>query len=227
MRASGGGSLTRSALWTLAVGVLAACSGPEPEPGLPADATEALSEIEDRLMEAGATTVGFEVSAEGAFSASLEGELRLRTGDDVELEAAGTFGGVPVTLALASEDGVMTWGNQDARREGPHPEALREALVIGLTRMGILHNLARLVAGAPPDRADGSVRSWVEAEGVRWVEGGPEDYGPGLSFNIRVDGQEAGDATLWVSPNGTLLRRDQVVRFPGGEMLVRESYRLP
>jgi hypothetical protein len=227
MSASRGGSLTRSALGTLTVGVLAACSGQEPEPGLPADATEALSVIEDRLIEGGPATVRFEVSAEGAFSASLAGELRLLAGDDVALEAEGTFGGHPVTLELASGDGVMIWGNQDARRDGPHPEALREALVIGLTRMGILHNLARLVAGAPPDRADGSVRSWVEAEGVRWAEGDPDESGPGLSFGIRFDGQEAGDATLWVSPDGSLLRRDQVVRFPGGEMLVRERYSRP
>jgi hypothetical protein len=38
---------------------------------------------------------------------------------------------------------------------------------------------------------------------------------------------EPGEATVWVGPAGVLLGRDQVVRFPGGEMRVRERYRFP
>jgi hypothetical protein len=203
------------------------CSGSPPEGELPSEPAEALSVIESRLMEAGPGSVAFEVSSEGAFSAALAGELRFMTGDDVALEAEGSFGDARVALGLASEGGVMTWGNQDVRREGPHPQALREAVAIGLVRMGVLHNLARLVSGAPPDRADGTVRDWVRAEGVVWTEDPSDPDRRGLSFTIRVDGQEAGEATLWVSPAGVLLGRDQVVRFPGGEMRVRERYRFP
>jgi len=52
----------------------------------------------------------------------------------------------------------------------PVPPEVREALVIGLTRMGILHNLARLVAGVPPDRASGGVRDWVEGREIAWAD---------------------------------------------------------
>jgi hypothetical protein len=90
--------------------------------------------------------------------------------------------------------------------------------------MGILHNLARLTAGAAPDRTDGTVRSWVEAVEPVWYDGTPEVGAHGVSFGIRVAGQTSGRATLCLDAEGGPLGPDQVVEFPGGEMRVRERY---
>lgn len=187
-------------------------------------AAEALSRVESDLMTAEGSVVEFQVASEGAFSASLEGRLNLGSANDLSLEASGTFGSDSVTLRARGAGGRMMWGNGEISAEDELPPALREAVVIGLVRMGVLHNLARLVSGAPPDRVDGTVRSWVEVEDVTWVPAAAEEGGRGITFGIRVSGERAADATVWLDPDGRLVGRDQVVQFAGGEMRVVERY---
>jgi hypothetical protein len=189
-------------------------------------AEDALRQVEADLMAADGRTVEFEVVSEGAFSAALEGRLNLATGEELSLEATGTFGPDPATPWVRGTGGRMLWGNGDAAHEAELPPALREAVVIGLVRMGVLHNLARLLSGAPPDHADGTVRSWVETEEVRWVPATPDDGARGIAFGILVSGARTADATVWLDADGRLVGREQVVRFPGGEMRVVERYRL-
>jgi hypothetical protein len=64
---------------------------------------------------------------------------------------------------------IMEGGNAVRRFHADAPAGLTEALVLGFTRMGILHNLARLTRGAAPDHADGGVREWVEVRDVHVV----------------------------------------------------------
>jgi hypothetical protein len=46
-----------------------------------------------------------------------------------------------------------------------------------------------------------------------------------MSFRILVAGNEAGEATLWWNrKTGLPVERHQIVRFPEGEMHVRETY---
>lgn len=187
-------------------------------------AAEALSQVEADLMTVDGRVVDFQVVSEGAFSASLAGQAILTSGTDLSLEASGSFGPDSVSLWVRGADGRMVWGNGEAAEEAELPPALREAVVIGLVRMGVLHNLARLVSGAPPDRTDGTVRSWVEAEDAAWVPAAAEEGARGIRFGIRVSGERTADATVWLDADGRLVGRDQVVRFPGGEMRVVERY---
>ena len=98
--------------------------------------------------------------------------------------------------------------------------------VIGLTRQGLLHNLAMLTAGRPPDHADGGVAEWVEV--VEPQLGPPEVFGEGqarpLEFAITVSDQPVGHATLWLDDRGLPIERRQVVNFPEGQMRVTERY---
>jgi hypothetical protein len=185
---------------------------------------EALSQVEADLMTGEGRTVDFQVVSEGAFSASLQGQVVLGAGDELSLEASGTFGADSVRLWVRGTGDRMMWGNGATSSEDELPPALREAVVIGLVRMGVLHNLARLVSGAPPDRTDGTVRSWVQTEEVRWVPGEPEDGARGIEFGILVSGERSADATVWLDADGRLIGRDQVVEFPGGQMRVIERY---
>lgn len=189
-------------------------------------AAEALSMVEDRLMSAEGRTVGFRVTSEGTFSASLEGELVLTSPTEVSMEASGTFGTDSVDLWVRGTMEGMSWGNADRSEEADLPPGLRESLVIGLVRMGVLHNLARLVSGAPPERTDGTVRSWVQADEAEWVSADPERGARGIAFGIWVYGERTADATVWLDADGRLVGRDQVVAFPGGAMRVEEWYEL-
>lgn len=188
------------------------------------EAGEYLSVLEGRLLEDGIGRLAFAVWAEGVFEAELTGLVDSGEDRAVELKADGTFGGGFVDLSLSVQGGRMIGGSADRRFDEPAPPELREALVIGLTRMGILHNLARLVGGMPPDRAGGGVQGWVEAREVEWRSDDVEVGRRGVTLEIWVEDQPAGEATLWLDAEGELVGRDQVVRFPGGEMVVRERY---
>jgi SAM-dependent methyltransferase len=151
-------------------------------------ARESLAQAEEQFLRAEGQRVEFEVSADGAFTAALHGQVSLGDGNALLLEASGVFGGDSVSVWLDASEELMSWGNRENRSERMRPPGLRDAVVVGFVRMGVLHNLARLVTGAPPDRMDGDVRSWVEAEDPEWVSRDPEVGEAGLSFGIQVEG---------------------------------------
>lgn len=188
----------------------------------PASADAALAALEARLLAAERVVLRYRVSARGAFEAELAGDLLLLP-SDAQLRAGGTFGGAPVDLWLYAGAGRMQGGSTQRSFDEPTPGALRAALVLGLTRMGILHNLARLSAGSAPDHAAGGVEDWVQIIEPEWLAL-DEPAERRLGFGVEVAGQRAGEAELWLSAEGLPLRRRQVVRFPGGEMHVLEEY---
>jgi hypothetical protein len=206
---------------------LAACMPPHAASVAPNQTPEsALADLEERLLTAPTLHLRYRVQAAGAFSADLDGELRLEGSDVVQLMASGTFGATPVQLHLHAADGHMRGGSGAQSFEGAVPDHLRSALVLGLTRMGILHNLSRLSRGLAPDHAAGGVREWVVARDVTLLdqsEGGSGST-PGLHFSIEVAGMPAAEASLWTNHEGWPLRRTQTMRFPGGEVLVTEEY---
>jgi len=205
-----------------AVFLLAACQPAPPSAGdAETDPQRSFDALEVRLLAARSVRVDFHVTAEGAVEVDLTGSLQLVDHDTVSLEASGSFAGQPVDLALTVGAGAFALGNR------PHllpvedvPEHLEEALLVGLTRMGILHNLARLVSGAPPDHADGGVADWVVVDrfGVEEGQSGT------INFELTVAGEPSGSASLEIGPNGYPVVRRQTVQFPVGEMRVVERY---
>lgn len=202
---------------------LAACSGApddgdDPPPERPPPA-EAFQSVEDRFMEASSSRVDFVVTATGAVEVDLTGHLVLGDSGRARLEGAGTFAGQEVDVLLVSDGERMRMTNEADTAETATPPALKEALVLGLTRMGVLHNLARLTELAPPDHADGGAAGWVEAVDFR-----REDRGS-VGFDIVVSGEPSGSARLFLSPGVELPgERHQTVEFPEGEMRVTELY---
>lgn len=165
----------------------------------------------------------FELRAEGAVVVSLGGSLVID--EEVELEARGQFAGVEQELRLWTEGDRLRAGPRDGPTlDVPRPPALASALVIGMTRMGLLHNVAMLSAGRVPDGADGGVREWVQTVEHQHVG---EGEGAGLGFVLVVAGQRMGRATLWLDAQGRPARREQTVDFPEGQMKVSERYWWP
>lgn len=182
-------------------------------------ADEAFGSAESRLMEAREVQVDFVVTATGFLEAHLTGRMVLGEGGRARLEAQGTWGGEDASLLLVSNGDRMRLSNGTDTTETATPPELKEALVVGLTRMGVLHNLARLTELAAPDHADGDVRGWVQARNIHRGERGSVD------FDVQVDGETTGSAVLFLAPGVELPgERRQTVQFPQGEMRVTEVY---
>jgi hypothetical protein len=179
----------------------------------------AFAALEERLGQT-PWRLRFELEAEGAVVASLAGSLSIA--EEIELEAAGRFAGADHDLRLWTGGDHLRAGPREAPTlDLPRPPELVPALVIGMTRMGLLHNVAMLVGGRPPDRADGGVREWVRtSEHVERDASGET----ALGFAIVVAGERTGRATLWLDAQGRPVRREQTVEFPEGQMRVVERY---
>jgi hypothetical protein len=209
--------------WSCAILLLLAGCAPAPTPEqtpAPLDPAAEFRALEERLLSAGALRFDFHVTAEGVIAADLRGGLEITPGERIRLSASGDFGGQAVELSFRSDAGEMEFGNAADPKTAPAPAHLKEALLIGLTRMGILHNLARLTGARPPDHAEGGVREWVQVGAHARDAAGPA----GMSFDITVAGERAGAAVLEVDSDGRPVRRRQSVQFPSGEMRVVEEY---
>lgn len=191
------------------------------------DADVMYRELEKRLLEAPSVRLTYDITAEGALEAHLRGKLTVQAGDRLELDGSGSFGGSPLEVSLASDGENLRGGTRPRPFDISTPPALRQAVVLGLTRMGLLHNLARLAAGSPPDRANGGVEEWVVVENFR--RGEPEEVDGTatvpLSFDVIVAGVPSATATLWLSKDtGLPVKRTQAVRFGSDEMRVVERF---
>jgi hypothetical protein len=175
---------------------------------------------ERTLLEAERLEMHFHVESSGAFEAVFDGSIVESIGL-LMLEATGTWGGDAVAVSAEATADRLVLNTPAGASSRDRGRGLEDAIIIGLTRMGVLHNLARLVAGNPPDREEGGVRQWVRVEDVEFVAGNQNV----LRFGIVVNGSRQGEATLYLDPvSGVPARREQVVRFPGGEMQVLEQY---
>ncbi len=214
----------RAGILTCALlGLVIGCGSPRPpEPAALGAAPDVqFRTLEDRLLGARVVRLAFQITSEGAFVADLRGELEVvAASGEIRLTATGDFGGQPADLGLRSDGQELEVGNGSNRKTMPAPAELKEALLIGLTRMGILHNLARLTAAAPPDHAEGGVREWVVVDSfaVDTLDRAAID------FEITVAGKPSGSASLAIDSRGGPVARRQTVRFAEGEMRVVERY---
>lgn len=190
-------------------------------------ARELYERVEARLLEAEPLEIAFEVTAEGELSVDASGVARFGGEGEMTFEARGTFAGQPFDGRLQADGETLRGGSAAGTVDQPVPPALKEAMVLGFMRGGILDDLGRLSRGEVPAHADGEVRPWMavvdhrlgeptEVDGVRaWP----------LSFDITRGGEPAAEATLWIDAGGGLpLRRRQVVLGPEGQTHVVERY---
>jgi len=226
------------ARWNVAVGAACALLTTGLAPGLRAQTegevpaeippAQVLRLLEARLLDAARVRFEYEITSEGALTAQLDGEVVLDDGRRLELQASGPFGDSPAHVSLRSDGENLRGGPRARPFDITTPPALREAVVVGLIRMGLLHNLARLIASAPPDHANGGVMAWVTVSEVE--RGAPREvdgvWAVPLTFHITVDDVPSATATLWLAEEtGLPVRRTQTVRFGDDEMRVVETYR--
>jgi hypothetical protein len=179
----------------------------------------AMNALEERLLNAEAVRVVFHVTAEGIIQANLRGEFLLADYQEIHLGGEGQLGSQPVHFLAQTDEGLLHFGPADNQFSMREPSDLKAALMIGFTRMGILHNAARLTGGAPPDQTEGGVQEWVTLSNVI-----QDASAATIMFEISVAGEPTGSASLALDDEGLPLTRRQIVHFPGGEMRVTERY---
>lgn len=187
-------------------------------------------ELEEKLLNEKSLRLKFKIISEGPVTSLLRGQLRLRSGNRVEIEVAGTFQSKAASTRFESDGKKMRWGVADRKFDLETPRALNEAIIIGFTRMGLLHNLATLLEGEPPDHADGTVEDWVQVSDFLFAAPDPSSKvrGRSIRFRIAVEGEGAGEANYWISPMTRLpVERRQTVHFKTGDLKVVETYEFP
>ncbi len=193
---------------------------PSPPRDVAAEAAEAeaiFRNFEDRLARAKRVVVMARLEAMGAVTASFVGRLSIDGGERVHLDFDGTFNGDDKEVLLISDGRGM-----GLNETGPHaaPPALVDALIVGLARMGLLHNIVRGAVDQAPDHADGGARNWLSVDSF-----GKDTKMSSISYRLVVDGQPSAEVSLrFDAATGLPVKRVMVVHFPEGDMFVTESY---
>jgi len=198
----------------------------EAEPPAQEEKLTVLQQLEASLLQ-GDHRLRFEITSEGALTSKLVGTL-VMVDQRIELEAAGTFGDTtPLTLALTADGTTLSGTGRGNRFEVPQPPHLREAIVLGLVRMGLLHNLAVLVSGRPPDHAEAGVGDWLRTTPLEPGSFAPPSETRGrqtaYGFELFVAGDRAASVSVWVD-DGLLVERRQVVNVGEAKMHVTEKF---
>lgn len=217
----------------LLLGLLAGCAtGPRPVP-TGASAAQRLLLAESVLAEGKNLTGTFEIDSKGENAAHLTGTLQLLEGNALHLVAEGNFKSDPVQLELDSRDsaGVVrttTKGPSVSSHRDPPASKIREAVALGLARMGLLHNLALLSLDQPVEKAHGGFPDF--AKPILPNDGASETINGEVcrrvEFGLEVEGKNMGEASVCIAEaTGLLLQRNQTVHFPTGDMTVTETFK--
>lgn len=192
------------------------------------DGAELMRQLQNRLLAAKRIAVEADIQSRGTMFTTLKGSALLGERNTLTLSYGGQFGDRPAVLVLTADyrsQELRSGGN--SRREAMPGETNR-AVLIGLLRMGLLHNLTRLSRLEAPDHAAGGVEQWVTLDNFRpttYILGGELEGTLSFGFDVLLRGEHSASARLWLDPaSGLPRRREQTVKLPGGETKVIESY---
>lgn len=183
--------------------------------------------IRVRWAQAECFEIDWTARAHGAVPCDIAGHHRIEPrAHRVAIEYAGTFAGTPVRSTLrANADSMWTGAKAQAV-----PADLTHAILYGIARMGVLHNIANLVQGAPPEHAAGGIEQWlvgeaIRCDGVEYV-GGVRCWV--LQMDLRIEGTRVADTRGWYDADTLMpVRREVNVNAGGIRFTDIEVYRTP
>lgn len=155
----------------------------------------------------------------GAYEINLSGEVDLVPGKKLNWTSSGNFGARPIDFELTADSDSVFYESQAETTAWVRPDFLDEAVIKGLFRMGIMHNLAVLSGGKLPDHSDSdSIDVWLSTDFSAYPQ--PSDT---LIFNVLVNGNPTAKAELVLDDKNRPLYRWQHVEMGGG-MTVEERF---
>lgn len=213
--------------WLLLVGCAA---GPRAiPPGTTASAR--LKTAEEILTKADKLAGTFELTSQGENAGTFKGSLSLLDENRLKLTAEGTLKGEYAYVELDSRDGTINRASTRGpsaftHRDLPAP-ALRQALALGLLRMGLMHAVVTLANDQSVDRREGGVDAWVKAGepspgGTDTVDGVACTR---VDFNVLVEGTNRGTASLCIADaTGLPVARTSTLHFSTGDLTLTEKF---
>jgi hypothetical protein len=200
-------------LLLIACGGGGASTATKPPPGTDPFAGDPLATfagLEDRLVGARKVELTAEVSATGSVTAEISGTLVVEPEVEASIIIDGVFEGTEIE---------SRWASASAQASDTTAPAWAEGILIGLTRMGVLHNWAKIAGGADPDV---DVKDAMAVENLAWRGGDPSTRT--LQFSLVFMGSPMGEVELTLDDAGLPRHRVQIVHFPEGDMQVLEQY---
>ncbi len=180
-----------------------------------------MNALETNLLESDSVKIDFNITATGAIEANAKGTLQLLSGNRIQFSANGGFAGDTLKLVLFSDGSELQISNGKSNNSAQTPPYLNQGLIIGLTRMGLLHNIAVMQFGRQPDKTDGTVQQWVTVKNVQNAEKNDN----AITFDVFVDNVLSAETELIIdAKTGLPLLRFQTVHFESGDMKVKEEY---
>ncbi|MFT5142651.1 MAG: hypothetical protein ACI84D_001267 [Thalassolituus oleivorans] len=176
--------------------------------------------LEARLLAAENVSFTFQVISEGVITGNLQGTVSASSSGALTIDAYGTFIERELQMQLVTTADSLRMVTNEMSDAVARQDETFSAVVLGLTRMGIMHNLAQLSTVSPPDHGDVGMDDWVAVDNFG---NAPVGEYTGMSFDLFVDGEKTSSAILAVE-DGLPVRRRQEVAFPGGSMIVTETY---
>ncbi|HET7433368.1 MAG TPA: hypothetical protein VFN10_01510 [Thermoanaerobaculia bacterium] len=162
--------------------------------------------LEARLQRLPAASMRYHIESTGPIPTVVNGELHL-DGESVQLYGSAKVKGEDAYTRMPAEGETL-------------PPNTRRALLIGMTRMGLLHNLVRgLMMKQGIDPKPGGADEWVRVTNVVYDLNAHR-----FTFDIMVEGQQAGEGELTIARDGKPSHRHQIVHFPEGDLTVDENY---
>lgn len=193
-------------------------------------AEASFQEVEEKLRDEKSLRFKFKITSSGPVTASLRGQLRLKSGNRIELDLSGTYQSGPVSAHLESNGKKMSWNVGARKYDVEAPNSLNDAIVVGFTRMGLYYNLFALLEGKAPAHSDGTIEDWVHVSDFLFAAPDPASKvrGRSIRFAITVAGEDFGEANYWLSPLARVpVERRQTVHLPAGDLAIVESYEFP
>lgn len=203
---------------------------------------EVFDKMEANLMKIKNRRVKFRIEATGALTGTFEGEILFKKGSVMDYRTSGKFLGKDHRLFLLCDGSKLRGGSSSSEKspfEMDAPAGLRPGILIGMSRMGLMHNIARLAGNKPPDRIDGSVYQWLAVQNPAYAKENPPDSPLPRAelkqkdkklivvfYKLGVENEKnAGDVELWIDKKTNLPTfRTITVHFPQGDMFVTEKY---
>jgi hypothetical protein len=177
-----------------------------------------LAAMETNLLKIKNRKLKFRTEATGALTGAFEGEIVFKKDNIIDYRTAGKFGGKEYKLFLTCDNALLRGGTEGKPFEMDAPPGLRSGIVIGLSRMGLMHNISRLISNKPPDHIDGTVFKWLVVQNPSFAkEHAPDTPQAGAELKQKdkklmvvfyklgvEDNKNAGDVELWIDTKTNL-----------------------